>query len=153
MVGTSTRFERANSLGIVSWLIAGALALVVVPSAHAQKTQYVPLDQIQQQFGNFFDPVPKSITGFFSVAERFTGTALLQRAGVPAFQGLSTNVPEFQTFANEAQGSIDGVPIPSGSISILYAFDPKLEIFTPVDRPMAPAISQDAPTNGRNMLK
>jgi hypothetical protein len=152
MVGTSTRFERAKSLGIASWLITGALALVVVPSAHAQKTQYVPLDQIQQQFGNFFDPVDKSITGFFSVAERFTGTALLQRAGVPAFQGLSTNIPEFQTFATEAQGSLDGVPIPSGSISVLYAFDPKLEIFAPVERPMAPAISQNAPTNGRNML-
>ncbi len=152
MVGTSTGFERAKSVVVASWLIAGALALVVVPSADAQKTQYVPLEQIQQQFGNFFDPVHKSITGFFSVAERFTGTALLQRAGVPAFQGLSTNIPEFQTFANEAQGSLDGVPIPSGSISVLYAFDPKLEIFAPVERPMAPAISQDAPTNGRNML-
>ncbi len=148
---TRSSCGRAKPLRVATWLVAASLLTSTVPAARAQ-TQYVPLGQIQQQFGSFFDPVHNNIKGFFSVAERFTGTALFQRAGVPGFEGLSTTIPEFNTFINEAQSSLDGVPVPSGSISVLYAFDPKLEIFTPVDRPMAPAISQNAPTNGRNVL-
>ncbi len=151
MATRSPGLGRAKSRRIASWLVVGAMAILTAPSVHAQ-TQYVPLGEFQQQFGNAFGPVDKSISGFFSLAQRYTATAILQGAGVPAFQGLSTTIPEFDTFSNEARSSLDGVPIPSGSISVLYTFDPKLEIFTRAQRPMAPAISQEAPTNGRNTL-
>jgi hypothetical protein len=156
MVTTSAGLGQAKSLRIATWLAAGSLVILTATLAEAQinpvRTQYLPLDQFEQTFGNAFGPIDKSITGFFSLTERYTATAILQNAGVPAFQGLSTTIPEFQTFSNEASSSLDGVPIPSGSTSVLYTFDPKLEIFTPSQRPMAPAISQNAPTNGRNVL-
>jgi hypothetical protein len=156
MVMMSAGFMRAKSWRIARGLVAGALVVLTATIVEAQptpaKTPYVTLQQFPQQFGNAFGSVDDSITGFFALAQRFTATAILQRAGVPAFQGLSTDIPEFETFSNEASSSLDGVPIPSGSTSVLYTFDPKLEIFTPSQRPMAPSISQNAPTNGRNVL-
>jgi hypothetical protein len=151
MVITSAGSGREQSRRTANWWVAAVLIILTAPSVQAQ-TQYLPLDQFEQQFGNTFGPIDKSITGVFSLVERYTATAILQTAGVPAFQGLNTTIPEFQTFSNEASSSLDGVPIPSGSTSVLYEFDPKLEIFTPSQRPMAPAISQNAPTNGRNLL-
>jgi hypothetical protein len=156
MVTTSAGLGRAKSRRITSWLLAAAVVSLTPSFVRAQptpaKTQYVPMGQFEQQFGNVFGPAGDSISDFFSLAQRFTATAILQAAGVPAFQGLSTDIPEFETFSNEASSSLDGVPIPSGSTSVLYTFDPKLEIFTPSRRPMAPSISQNAPTNGRNVL-
>ncbi len=156
MVMMSAGSGQARSRRTASWLCAAALVILAAPIVQAQptpaKTQYVPMGQFEQQFGNFFGPAGNSISDFFSLAQRFTATAILQAAGVPAFQGLSTDIPEFETFSNEASSALDGVPIPSGSTSVLYTFDPKLEIFTRSQRPMAPAISQNAPTNGRNVL-
>ena len=151
MATRSPGLGRAKSRRIASWLVVGAMAILTAPSVHAKNPVRATRSD-PTAIRQLLRPGRQVDSGFFSVAQRYTGTAILQGAGVPAFQGLSTTIPEFQTFANEAQGSLDGVPIPSGSISMLYTFDPKLEIFTPVERPMAPAISQDAPTNGRNML-
>ncbi len=58
----------------------------------------------------------------------------------------------FSDFIDEARTSIDGVPIPSGSTSVAYLWDEKLETFVRSTRPLAPAISQNARTNGRHVL-
>jgi hypothetical protein len=61
-------------------------------------------------------------------------------------------IPEFDRFRNEASAAIDSVPIPSGSTSVAYTYDPKLETLVRWERPFAPALSQNSRTNGRGVL-
>ena len=142
-------FERTCSLRF-DWLLIAVFLVLAVPNARAQD-QFIPLEDFERQFGNAFGPVDKSVSGFFALAKSFTATALLQGAGVFP-PGVANTIPEFDTFADEARSALDGVPIPSGSVSVIYTFDPKLEVFTPSQQPMAPTISQSAVTNGRNRL-
>ncbi len=44
------------------------------------------------------------------------------------------------------------MPFPSGSTSVAYAYDDKLETWVRWQRPLAPSLSQNARTNGRHVL-
>src|SRR5262249_39365795 len=126
------------------------LSLLVVSRAGAQATippVFIPFETANQRiFGGRFD---NNIQGFFNfITNGVFGGELPQQLG---FQGFSQLEQGFQEFVNEAGASVDEVPIPSGSVSVAYEFDPKLETFVRVERPLAPALSQNARTNGRRV--
>ncbi len=125
------------------WL-SGAVGLAFLtvavgglPSASAQTApEFLSFEEERAgaaTLGLHFDD---SITGFFKFLD--------VRIGSP--------IPEFATFRNEAGAAIDGIPIPSGSMSVSYRYDPKLETFVRFEGPLAPALSQRATTNGRRVL-
>jgi hypothetical protein len=58
----------------------------------------------------------------------------------------------FRRFLDDASASIDRVPIPSGSTSVSYRYDPVLESFARLEQPLSPSLSQVAQTNGARML-
>lgn len=130
-----------------------ALAVTTLAAAGAdarpidiRSTQYIPLQDFEDTFGrDFIGPVDTSIVGFFSALRGFTGNSILELSG-------GSRVPQFDTFIQEAQGSLDSVPIPSGSASVAYTYDPKLETFVRWERPFTPALSQNAYTSGKGVL-
>lgn len=124
-------------------LAAALAALLGSPVSEALGQTYLDLAQFEQRFGSAIGPVDRSVLGFLSLTERFSFNALLGGPG---------GVSEFRSFTDEARSVVDTVPIPSGSISVAYTFDPALETFVRWERPLAPAISQNARTNGRNVL-
>ena len=124
-------------------LLVAAGTLCAIPRVTAAQ-EFITLDDFNDQLPQLghFD---QSIVGFLSAVERFSFASIL--GGTTA-----TGVPEFRTFTDEARSALDAVPVPSGSTSVAYTFDPKLETFVRWERPMSPAISQNARTNGRRVL-
>lgn len=123
---------------------AAVLAILTLFVAEPRAQEFIDLDEFENRFDEVLGPVDRSIIGFLSLTERFSFNALL---------GLGTGgVESFRTFTDEARAVIDTVPIPSGSTSVTYLFDPALETFVRRELPLAPAISQNARTNGRNIL-
>jgi hypothetical protein len=68
------------------------------------------------------------------------------------FLGLPTAGARFDTFERAAASAVDRVPVPSGATSFAWEYDSTLETFVPVESPFAPAISQNARSNGRGVL-
>jgi hypothetical protein len=100
---------------------------------------FIPFNVANQQLfaGRFND----SISGFFSLVS----DGLFQQQFPRVNQG-------FEEFQNEARASVDEVPIPSGSVSVAYTFDSKLETYVRQERPFAPVLSLNARTDGKGVL-
>ncbi|MGH7803497.1 MAG: hypothetical protein ACREQJ_04060, partial [Candidatus Binatia bacterium] len=81
-------------------------------------------------------PFEESPLGFFAAIEGFA----------------LTPQDAFQDFGFAAASAVDRIPVPSGSTSVAYRYDEKLETFVRFSAPLAPALSQNARTNGRNVL-
>ncbi len=100
----------------------------------------------EQIFGGKYD---RSIRGFFAFeTDRIFGF-------VAEFENKTTNRrtnDAFKKFEEEAGASVDEVPIPSGSVSVRYAYDSTLETFVRQQRPFSPALSSNAATDGRGIL-
>ena len=70
-----------------------------------------------------------------------------------AIEGFAQSPQDaFEDFGIAASSAIDRVPVPSGSTSVSYRYDDKLETFVRFNAPLAPALSQNARTNGKNVL-
>ena len=59
---------------------------------------------------------------------------------------------QYDSFQDEARAAVDQVPIPSGSVSVFWRLDPALDTYVKEERPLAPAISLNARTNGRGVI-
>ena len=81
-------------------------------------------------------PFDDSPVGFFTALEAF----FLSQQG------------SFEALGEVAASAVDRVPVPSGSTSVSYRYDETLETFVRFNAPLAPALSQNARTNGRNVL-
>jgi len=143
-VGTWRQFVRN------AWLVPGLVAILGLGRAAAEPvdittTRYIPLEDFEDTFGQAFGKVDQSVVGYFRTLQNFNGSKLLELPG-------AERVREFDTFIREAQSSVDSVPIPSGSASVAYTYDPKLETFVRWERPLTPALSQNAYTSGRGVL-
>jgi len=143
-VGTWRQFARSASI------VTGLVALFGLGRAEARPvdidtTRYIPLEDFEDTFGQAFGKVDKSVVGYFRTLQNFNGRKLLEIPGTKP-------VREFDTFIREAQSSLDSVPIPAGSASVAYTYDPKLETFVRWERPLTPALSQNAYTSGRGVL-
>ena len=128
------------------WWMGVGLAMLVGTAVPAG-AQGVPPVFVPFQDGNPFDPSTRgrfddSIAGFFDFEKEFLGVA----RNAPALQR------EFETFEDEARAAVDQVPIPSGSVSISYKFDPAIDAWVREMRPFSPAMSQNARTDGRGVL-
>lgn len=121
-------------------VLALAMVGIVAGGARAQiPPVYVPFDVANQQlFGGRFD---HTISGFFSLVS----DGIFQQSFPRVNQG-------FQQFQNEAGAAVDEVPIPSGSVSVAYVFDPKLETYVRQERPLAPVLSLNARTDGKGVF-
>jgi hypothetical protein len=124
-------------------VLVGAAVLVVCAMAFEASAQippvFVPFNVANQQlFGGRFD---NSIRGFFSLVN----DGVFQQQFPRVNQG-------FEEFQNEASASVDEVPIPSGSVSVAYAYDPKLETYVRQDRPFSPVLSLNARTDGKGVF-
>jgi hypothetical protein len=127
-----------------------ALLEVVAACASAQNVPpvFIPFETANEQiFNGRFD---RTVTGFF----RFMDDGVLKGFGESLFGGgtFARVSRGFQEFQRQAQASTDEVPIPSGSVSVAYAYDSKLETFVREQRPFAPALSVNARTDGRGVL-
>jgi hypothetical protein len=118
------------------------VSLLVVNAARGQTTippVFIPFETANQRiFAGRFDD---SIKGFFSFLSDGVFLQLFPRIN----QG-------FQNFEDEASAAVDELPIPSGSVSVAYEFDPKLETFVRIQRPFAPALALNARTDGRGVF-
>ncbi|MBI2963782.1 MAG: hypothetical protein HYY35_08520 [Deltaproteobacteria bacterium] len=132
---------------------SGWLAIIAVLgfAALARAQTYETLSEFRAGGGEaLIGPVDQSVTGYFSAVERFSFVNLS-----PELRALSSGTvafPAFRQFAEEARATIDGVPFPSGSTSVAYTYDEKLETWVRWQRPLAPSLSQNARTNGRHVL-
>jgi hypothetical protein len=125
--------------------VTAAWLVCAVTSASAQSPPIVPpvffpFDRFNRDFLRGRFAIEESVVGFFDFV---TQVNTLQSG---------EDIQEFESFRDEASAAIDAVPIPSGSISVLYTLDPKLETFVRFEAPFAPALSQNARTNGRGVL-
>jgi hypothetical protein len=132
------------------WVVFGCLAVLGLGQAEARPvdptaTPYIALGDFEDTFGQAFGKVDKTIVGYFDLLQRFTGARLLELPG-------AQRVGQFDTFIREAQSSLDSIPIPSGSASVAYTYDPKLETFVRWERPLTPSLSQNAYTSGKGVL-
>jgi len=133
--------------------VAVAALGVLLVAAHRASAQtvppvFIPFETANQQiFNGRFD---RSVQGFFE----FMDDGVLKGFGEALFGGgtFARVSRGFQQFQRQAQSSTDEVPIPSGSVSVAYAYDPKLETFVREQRPFAPALSVNARTDGRGVL-
>ena len=118
------------------------VSLLVVNAARGQSTippVFIPFETANQRiFAGRFDD---NIQGFFN----FVSDGVFFQLFPHLNQG-------FQDFVDEAGAAVDEVPIPSGSVSVAYEFDPKLETFVRLQRPFAPALSLNARTDGRGVF-
>ncbi|MGH7818376.1 MAG: hypothetical protein ACREQ9_01255, partial [Candidatus Binatia bacterium] len=127
-----------------------ALVLVAVvdrSGARAQgdgTLQFRTIPELNAEFGDAFGRIDNSIAGFLKFGEDISFASLF------GFRRQGFN--EFSNWVIESSSVVDTVPLPSGSTSVAYEFDPKLETFVRLERPLAPAISQNAPTNGKRVL-
>jgi hypothetical protein len=125
-------------------VLARAISVALVGYATVAPAQTIPPVFIpfnvanQQLFAGRFDD---SIRGFFSLVS----DGIFQQQFPRVNQG-------FEEFENEAGAAVDEVPIPSGSVSASYAFDPKLETYVRQERPFAPVLSLNARTDGKGVL-
>lgn len=130
-------------------LVAGIAVAGFAAVAEAQT--YQTLSEFRANGGEaLIGPVEQSVTGYFSAVERFSFVNLS-----PELRSLSSGsaaFPAFRQFADEARATVDGVPFPSGSTSVAYTYDDKLETWVRWQRPLAPSLSQNARTNGRHIL-
>lgn len=144
MRGSTARSVIRVAVGVV------ALLEVVAACASAQNVPpvFIPFETANEQiFNGRFD---RTVTGFF----RFMDDGVLKGFGESLFGGgtFARVSRGFQEFQRQAQASTDEVPIPSGSVSVAYAYDSKLETFVREQRPFAPALSVNARTDGRGVL-
>lgn len=125
-------------------VLGGAAILVVCAMAVGAPAQtippvFVPFNVANQQlFGGRFQ---NSIRGFFDLVN----DGVFQEQFPRVNQG-------FDEFQNEASASVDEVPIPSGSVSVAYAYDPKLEAYVRQERPFSPVLSLNARTDGKGVF-
>ncbi|HKC91862.1 MAG TPA: hypothetical protein VKE23_11100 [Candidatus Limnocylindria bacterium] len=144
MRGRTARSAIRIGLAGVGWLMIAARCA----SAQNVPPVFIPFETANQQiFNGRFD---RTVTGFF----QFMDDGVLKGFGEGLFGGgtFSRVSRGFQEFQRQAQASTDEVPIPSGSVSVAYAYDPKLETFVREQRPFAPALSVNARTDGRGVL-
>lgn len=139
---SSTVVATRNRRGWAGGVAALGVLLLGPSPAPAQNVPpvFIPFQTLNDQpplnhrFGD-------SIRGFFDFNKNFV------------FQGTFPRINQgFDEFAKEASASIDEVPIPSGSVSVAYTFDPTLETFVRWERPFSPALSLNARTDGRGIL-
>ncbi len=135
---------RCGSVGRFRLIALGVVMLTALGASRAPAQQFLDLDEFRRQFDGIFGPVDESVVGYFTLVQAFTFARILGIPEIP-FEG-------FNDFIDEARASVDGVPVPSGSTSVAYLWDEKLETFVRSTRPLAPAISQNARTNGRHVL-
>jgi hypothetical protein len=132
--------------------LLAAIILVGLTGSRVAAQQYLTLSDFKAGGGEaLIGPIDAdSVTGYFSAVERFSFVDLNPQIRALA-EGASIGAA-FQAFSDEARQTVDGVPFPSGSTSVVYAFDDKLETFVRLERPLAPSLSQNARTNGRRVL-
>jgi hypothetical protein len=128
--------------------VTAAAAWLLLLAGPSDAERYLSLEEFDREFGSETGRHDRSIAGFFAATRDFTHNAFQGRQGLVVEEVAA----DFRPFLDEARSATDAIPIPSGSTSVAYTFDPKLETFVRWERPLAPAISQNAHTNGRFVL-
>lgn len=133
-------FQRAGGWVLGLCVLAGGGVLGAASSARAQDIPpiYVRFETFDAILGANSD---RSIRGFFDL--------LTDRVFDARFPETRR---QFQRFQDEASAAVDQVPIPSGSVSIAYKFDPTLETYVRSTNPFSPALSLNARTDGRGVV-